>query len=68
MAGSKCSLAVEFQYQRGRGFDSRRVLGFISPLFLSNVSFKQVPQGGAALLLFLLKNECLAVRLGAKQA
>ena len=51
------------------GFDSRQVLGFfLLFLFISSFVLNQVPQGSAALLIFLNKNGCLAVLLGAKQA
>ena len=69
-SGSGCSTTVErtSSKQRGRGFESCRVLCFFSFLYpLSSASLIQVPQGGETLIIFLQKL-CLAVQLGAKQA
>ena len=52
--GSSCSTAVEHtpveQNSGGRGFDSRQVLGFLSPISIPQwCVINQVPQGGVAL-------------------
>ena len=54
--------------QRGRGFDSPRVLGFF--LLLSSVMCPLTgPSRRCSMTVFLLNlNECLVVQLGAKQA
>ena len=62
--GSGCSAVV--QNSLNRGFNSRRVLGFL--LIFQLRVLNQVPREEAALLIFLNKNGCSSVQLGAKQA
>ena len=59
--GSSCSTAVEWTPH------NRDAAGLIPAEGWAFV-LKQVPRGAAELLLFLYKNECLAVQLGEKQA
>ena len=71
---AQCSGRVHTSWERGRGFESRWVLGFFLFSFFLCFSLSlyqccvlnQVPHGGATSLTFP-KKVCLAVQLEAKQ-